>query len=95
MIREINIKPVLNGFICKVGCQTVVFTSVKDLVRGIEEYYNHPEETEQRFVAAAVNKTMDNGPLAAEPCCGGESLCEAPSPRPATRGDTASLRSRV
>ena len=63
MIREITITPVLNGFVCKVGCQKVVFQSVTDLVRAIERYYQKPEATEKEFLAEAVNK-MNDGPCA-------------------------------
>ena len=65
MIREITITPVLNGFICKVGCQKVVFQSLLEMVQRIEEYYNHPEVVEKVFLAKAVNKIND-GPCVAE-----------------------------
>lgn len=66
MIREITITPVLNGFVCKVGCQKVVFQSVVDLVRAIERYYREPEKTEKEFLAEAVNK-MNDCPMPCEP----------------------------
>lgn len=84
MTREINIKPVLNGFICKVGCQTVVFGDVATLASNIERYYKNPEAVEKEFIAKAVNKMMDGPPcdtglgvgLASNSDCVGES----PSP---------------
>jgi len=63
MTREIKITPALNGFVCKVGCQTVVFVSISEMVRNIEAYYKNPEALEKEFVAKAVNK-MNNGPCA-------------------------------
>ena len=67
MIREITITPVLNGFVCKVGCQKVVFQSPSELARAVERYYKNPDETEKEFLAGAVNK-MNDGPCAvAEP----------------------------
>lgn len=59
MIREISITPVLNGFICKVGCQRVVFESVVSLVQNLEAYLKDPTATEARFIRDAVNKMPD------------------------------------
>lgn len=66
MTREITITPVLNGFVCKVGCQKVVFESVSGLLRELGEYLSDPDGVEKRFVANAVNK-MSIGPQC-EPC---------------------------
>ena len=66
MIREITITPVLNGFVCKVGCQKVVFQSPSELARAVERYYKNPEETEKEFLAGAVNK-MNDCPRPCEP----------------------------
>ena len=63
MIREITIKPVLNGFVCKVGCQTVVFGDTATLASQIKAYYDDPERTEATYLKSAVNKTND-GPCA-------------------------------
>lgn len=63
MIREITITPVLNGFVCKVGCQKVVFDSLATMVREIEVYYRNPEGTEKRYIKEAINKVNCDGPL--------------------------------
>lgn len=55
MVRAITITPVLNGFVCQVGCQTVVFRTVAELGSAVEDYYSNPEETEKRYIAAKVN----------------------------------------
>lgn len=55
MIRNFNVKPVLNGYICHVGCQTVVFNSKKALLRTLEEYLDKPAEVEQQFIKEAIN----------------------------------------
>ena len=68
MIREIKITPVLNGFICKVGCQTVVFGDIATLAQNIERYYKNPEAVEKEFIAKAVNK-MNDGLCVSEPAC--------------------------
>jgi len=71
------IKPVLNGFVCKVGCQTVVFGDTLTLSREIKAYYDNPEATEAKFLAKAVNKTND-GPCMPEP---EPAPCDAPPTR--------------
>ena len=80
MIREITITPVLNGFVCKVGCQQVVFTSAVDLALAIEAYYKNPEAVEKEFLAKAVNKMRDV-PCVSETTDGritaGEEACDA------------------
>jgi len=57
MTREVTIEPVLNGFVCRVGCQRVVFASRRELITGLDDYYANPEATEAKFMATAVNKT--------------------------------------
>lgn len=55
MIRTITITPVLNGFLCQVGCQTIVFKSVGGLVKVLRAYLTNPEETEKLFLGTAIN----------------------------------------
>lgn len=73
MIREISITPVLNGFICKVGCQRVVFESVSRLVDELEKYLRNPSGTEQRFINDAVNKMPDQPSM--QTTCEPTSMC--------------------
>lgn len=56
MPRQINIRPVLNGFVVDVGCQQVVVKSIDELCNSLREYLLNPEATEQRFLKEAVNK---------------------------------------
>ena len=55
MIREISIVPVLNGWIVRVGCQTVVFTSADALLGALRRYLEDPIATEEQFLQTAVN----------------------------------------
>ena len=57
MTRIIAIKTVLNGFVVKVGCQTVVFTSRADLVNHIDQYLKteDPYQYEKTFLDSALN----------------------------------------
>lgn len=89
MTREIIITPVLNGFLCKVGCQRVVFESVATLVQNLEAYLKDPNETETRFIRDAVNK-MPALTAACDPCDEAGSIRSSEGgviegPRPATR----------
>ena len=54
----------MNGFICDVGCQKVVFQSIGDLLRELQDYLTYPDAVEKRYLKDAVNK-MDM-PLAVE-----------------------------
>ena len=57
MIRDLNIHPVLNGFVVQVGCQTLVFKKLAHMTAEIERYYGNPEQVEKEYIATAVNKT--------------------------------------
>jgi|GEM_PF-4083944 len=60
MIRSINIEPVLNGFVVKVGCQIVVFKSIHDMVDHICNYYANPEDYEEQFIKECTVNDMLN-----------------------------------
>lgn len=66
MTREITILPVLNGYICRVGCQTVCFTDRQRLLMELDHYYRDPEGTEKRFLAEAINQPVTDTPPTAE-----------------------------
>jgi hypothetical protein len=68
MLREITIIPVLNGYICRVGCQSVVFQQRGQMLSEIEKYLIDPEAVEKSYVRDAVNKMPDR-PQANEPTC--------------------------
>jgi hypothetical protein len=59
--RKITIEAVLNGFVCKVGCQTVVFNSIGDLVANLGDYLRNPAAVENQFRANAVNRALLSG----------------------------------
>lgn len=66
MTREILITPVLNGYLCNVGCQKVVFTSAESLAAELVKYYLNPEAVEKDWILRRLNQTMDR-PEVAEP----------------------------
>jgi hypothetical protein len=56
MSREIKITPVLNGFVVKIGCQTVVFNSLQSMAGEVLRYYGNPSSIEAEYRKNAVNK---------------------------------------
>lgn len=73
MTRTITIIPVLNGFVCRVDCQSVVFTYKQTMLGVLSEYYDKPCEVEKRFRERATNMTFEappervaNSPIPAE-----------------------------
>ncbi len=65
MLRQLSIRPVLNGFVVMVGCQEVVFTSRETLTASLADYLVHPDETEARWCAESLNakQTLDGAML--------------------------------
>jgi len=61
--QKITIKTVLNGWIVKVGCQTVVFDSFEDRVGALCAYMNDPAVTEKNFMSNAVYKQDKSVPV--------------------------------
>ncbi len=57
-MKTVTIKPVLNGWIVKVGCQTVVFEKLNTMLDELRRYIEYPEETEKRYEKNAVNKNL-------------------------------------
>lgn len=85
--RTITIKPVLNGFVCQVGCQTVVFSKREDLLGALRDYLTNPDEYEKYFRDKALHKGMIEGPAIVDrsvgTCCGQQNeCCEVPPPPP-------------
>jgi len=50
MLRPLNIKPVLNGFIVQCGCQRLAYTNIDELIADLGSYLREPEATEKRIL---------------------------------------------
>lgn len=50
MLRNIQIRPVLNGFLLNVGCQELAYTDTNKLLGDLGDYLRNPEETEKRII---------------------------------------------
>jgi hypothetical protein len=55
MTREIHIEPVLNGYVCQIGCQWVVFESSTKMLVEIGRYLQQPDSVEAEYLKNAVN----------------------------------------
>lgn len=58
MPREINIRPVLNGFIVNCGCQTLVFNEPGQLIAEFSAWVNKPSEIEAKYEKMMVDKGL-------------------------------------
>jgi len=67
-MRDVTISAVLNGWIARVGCQTLVYTDKKQLLKDLGEYMANPSAKQKKFVETAVNKRMMECPVAGAPC---------------------------
>lgn len=52
MIRPIEIRAVLNGFKCVVGCQEVVFETIEGMMTHLYSYLQNPEKVEREFLSS-------------------------------------------
>ncbi len=55
-MREVRIEPVLNGWIVRVGCASVVAMSKEAMLSEIGRYIDDPEAVEKEYAANAVNQ---------------------------------------
>ena len=72
--RSIEINAALNGYIVRVGCQTVVFEDRKRMLENLDGYLTSPASFEKTFRANAMHIICE-GPVCAPP----------PAPAPESR----------
>jgi hypothetical protein len=58
-MREINIRPALNGWVCQVGCQTVVFNDKHSMLDEIARYIDDPRALEIEYRKNSPNKYLN------------------------------------
>jgi len=56
MPQELIITPVLNGFIVRAGCQTLVYDSADKIKMDFAEWVNDPQKIEQRYMDQMTKK---------------------------------------
>ena len=54
-MRDITIKPALNGYVVRLGCQRLVFPNRELLMRALNDYLDNPEKTEQSYMYGSLN----------------------------------------
>ena len=52
MDHDISIKRVNNGFICTVGCQTLVFTDKMQMAEAFTDYMKDPDKAQRKWCDA-------------------------------------------
>jgi hypothetical protein len=53
---NVEISPVLHGFVVTVGCQTLAFETVASMLFALNEYYNSPDDAEKKYRAKSYRK---------------------------------------
>lgn len=76
MNRQVKIVPVLNGFICHVGCQTVVFESRERMVITLQRYTEDPIAVEREFMTKSINPDLRELPLVPQPSCAADVIAQ-------------------
>ncbi|KKK58837.1 hypothetical protein LCGC14_3040410 [marine sediment metagenome] len=56
-MKDIKIKPILNGWLVKVGCAEIAFTDVDKMCKELKRYCNEPDNVEKEYEKKALNKT--------------------------------------
>jgi hypothetical protein len=59
-MRDIRIRPILNGWLVKVGCQEICITDAETLGKEITRYVQRPGEVEKEYLSKALNKNITN-----------------------------------
>jgi len=54
-MKRVTIKPVLNGFIAEVGCQTLIFRDIQTVAEELIRYWKNPKAVEEEYLKNAVN----------------------------------------
>ncbi len=57
-MREINIRPALNGWVCQIGCQTIVFNDKTHMLNEIGRYIDDPKAIEAEYWRHSPNKQL-------------------------------------
>ena len=55
---DVTIKPALNGYVVRVGCQRLVFTDIETVLTELRTYLQKPEETEENYKFNSLNSAI-------------------------------------
>ena len=54
-MRDITIKPALNGYVVRLGCQRIVFTDRAQMLQELNSYLENPNEVENTYLRKSIN----------------------------------------
>ena len=54
-MRDVTIKPALNGYVVRLGCQRVVFNDRAQMLRALDDYLENPREVERTYLEKSIN----------------------------------------
>lgn len=54
-MRDIIIKPALNGYVVRLGCQRIVFPTRDLMMRALSDYLDNPEKIEEQYKYGSLN----------------------------------------
>ena len=54
-MRDIIIKPALNGFVVRMGCQRIVFCDRDIMIRALNDYLDDPNKTEDQYMLNSIH----------------------------------------
>jgi hypothetical protein len=65
-MRDLRIKKVLNGYRVNIGCQEVIFTSQKKMLKELARYLDNPDTVEQEYLKEYAESPVNPSDLVAE-----------------------------
>ena len=74
-MRDITIKPALNGYVVRLGCQRVVFTDRALMLRALDDYLENPREVERTYLAKSINSRQLGFAASDNSALGGQGIC--------------------
>ena len=77
-MRDITIKPALNGYVVRLGCQRVVFNNRETMLRALNDYLDAPDEIEEQYMRNSMNSKQLGFLRDNERACACETLVEHP-----------------
>ncbi len=93
--RTIIIRPTLNGYNVRVGCQDLVFQSTDTLLAELGCYLRNPEAIESAYSKTALHRELMNSPRPPEPLEPGCAIQAQAAPNcPEPRAETSEERLR-
>ena len=75
-MRDVTIKPALNGYVVRLGCQRIVFTDRALMLRALDDYLENPNSVEQHYLEKSINSRQLGFAASDNQALGGQGICE-------------------